>query len=485
MCPVSPALWVGASHLSSSVCQKRVILGKRDLNTLSAFVWDMFSSLRLTIFLLILLAVTSVLGTIILQNGTPQQYLAEYGPNLARILDFFGLFDMYHSWWFLAILALLVLNLVFCSLKRLPSVWRQVFHPRADLSLSGIEAQPCTKAFQAAEKGKELGEQIEKGIHRLYGKAMRIEDSRRLLLYFDRGRYGRLGVYVAHLSVIIILVGGMVGSVFGFKGVLRIVEGETVDRILLRKNGRFVDYPLGYQIRCDDFDISYHDIPGPRKFVNEYTSSLSILENGQEIRREKVRVNHPLEYRGLRFFQSSYGNETEAGLQVRQRGGDASYDFRVLEGERVRVPRSETAFQLLGYSPDVHGFGEGVQLALFSKDQAPRRIWLFMEKPDYDGKRGGNFIFTLTDILVKDFTVLQVTKDPGVPVVWIGCALLVLGLTMAFFVPHRRLWVHMSGEKGKPLKVVLGGHTNRNRVSFEREFADVIERLEQLGLKTL
>jgi len=86
---------------------------------------------------------------------------------------------------------------------------------------------------------------------------------------------------------------------------------------------------------------------------------------------------------------------------------------------------------------------------------------------------------------VKDFTVLQVTKDPGVPVVWIGCALLVLGLIMAFFIPHRRLWVHMSGEKGKPLKVVLGGHTNRNRVSFEREFADVIQRLEQLGLKTI
>lgn len=457
----------------------------RESNTLNAVVWNIFSSLRLTIFLLILLAATSVLGTVILQKGTPQQYLAEYGPNLARILDFFGLFDMYHSWWFLAILALLVLNLVFCSLQRLPGVWRQVFHPRIDLSPSGIQAQPFTRTFQAAKEGKDPGEEIERSIPRFFGNPRRIEKSQGSLLYFEKGRYGRLGVYVAHLSVIIILVGGMIGSVFGFNGLLRIVEGQTEDSILLRKNGRFVRYPLGYQVRCDDFDISYYDTPGPEKFVSEYTSSLSILENGQVVRREKVRVNHPMKYGGLKFYQSSYGNEVEVGLRVRQRGDDASYEFMVREGERMSVPGSDVVFQLLGYFPEVHGYGEGVQLALFPKDQTPRRIWLFKKVPDFDEKREGNLIFTLNDIFVRDFTVLQVSRDPGVWVVWIGCALLIVGPIMVFFVPHRRLWVQISRETGKPMRVLLGGNANRNRVTFEREFAEIVQHLEQIGLKTI
>ena len=448
-------------------------------------VWNIFSSLRLTVFLLILLAATSVLGTIILQNGTPQQYLAEYGPRLSSILDFFGLFDMYHSWWFRAILALLALNVVFCSLKRLPSVWRQIFHPRLDLSPPSIQAQPFTRTFQVAKGGNGLGEEIEGGVRRFFGRPVRVETSERLLLYFEKGRYGRLGVYVAHLSLIVILVGGMIGSVFGFRGMVSILEGQTVGHIHLNRNGRSVAYPLGYQVRCDDFDISYYDSPGPKKFVSEYTSTLSILENGQEVRREKVRVNHPMAHRGLKFYQSSYGSEAEVLLQVRQREGDASQEFRISRGERVSVPGHDVVFQLLRYFPEVHDFGEGVQLLFLPKDQAPRRIWLFKEIPDYDEKRGGPFILTLKDILLKDFTVLQVTKDPGTWVVWIGCALLMIGIIMAFFIPHRRLWVHIPREKGKPMEVLLGGSSHRNRVSFESKFGEIVRRLEHIGLKAI
>jgi cytochrome c biogenesis protein len=465
--------------------KKRTILEQKESNSLSKTVWSTFSSLRLTIFLLILLAATSVLGTIILQNGTPQQYLAEYGPKLVRILGFFGLLDMYHSWWFLAILVLLVLNLVFCSLKRLPTAWRQVFHPRIDLTATSIHAQPFTKTFQVSKKKQKFEEELERGVDRVFGRSARIETPERLLLYFEKGKYGRLGVYVVHLSIIVIIVGGMIGSVFGFSGILKIAEGETVETILLRKDGRFVHYPLGYQVRCDDFDITYYDTPGPEKFVSEYTSSLTILENGQEVRREKVRVNHPLTHGGLKFYQSSYGKEAEVGLRINKRGEDTPYEVHVREGERESVPGSDLVFQFLQYFPEVHQVGEGIQLALFPGNKPPRRIWLFKEVPDFDEKRGGEFVFALNSILIRDFTVLQVGKDPGVWVVWIGCGLLILGLIMAFFIPHRRLWVHISREHEKPGKVLLGGTTNRNSVGFEREFAGIIRRLEQIGLRAV
>jgi cytochrome c biogenesis protein len=478
--------WItGEKSPGFDVCPKRAILKSRDSKGLNAAVWDLFSSLRLTIFLLILLAATSVVGTIILQKGTPQQYLAEYGPNLARILDFFGLFDMYHSWWFLAILALLVLNLVFCSLERLPAAWRHIFRPRVDLSPKSIQAQPFARKFRVGRGSKAVGEEIQKTLGRFFGYPRRVETSERLLLYFEKGRYGRLGVYVSHLSIIVILIGGMAGSVFGFKGVVKIIEGQTVDHVSLRKNGRYVGYPLGYQLRCDDFEISYYDTPGPKKFVSEYTSNVTILENGREVRHEKVRVNHPLVHKGLKFYQSSYGQDAEILLTVSRRRGDASYEFRVREGERVQVPGGDVMFQLLGYSPEVHNFGEGVQIALFSKDKPPKRIWLFKRVPDFDERRGGRFVFTLQDILIKDFTVLQVTKDPGVWIVWVGCTLLVIGTIMAFFIPHRRLWVHISREGGKSGEVLLGGNTHRNRVSFEKEFGEIVQQFEQIGLKAI
>ncbi len=147
------------------------------------------------------------------------------------------------------------------------------------------------------------------------------------------------------------------------------------------------------------------------------------------------------------------------------------------------MPGDGSALQMLGYFPEVHTFGEGVQMALFSRDEPPRRIWLFRKFPDFDEKRGGRLVLTLKDVLIREFTVLQVARDPGVWVVWIGCILLILGTIMAFFVPHRRLWVHISIKDGKPREVLLGGNAHRNKVGFEREFAGIIQRLEQIGLK--
>ena len=91
-------------------------------------LYEFFRSLKLTISLLILLALLSIVGTVITQNASSSDYIQRYGIALYEILNFFNLFDMYHSWWFSAILLLLVINLIACSLHRLPGVWGQIFH---------------------------------------------------------------------------------------------------------------------------------------------------------------------------------------------------------------------------------------------------------------------------------------------------------------------------------------------------------------------
>ena len=91
-------------------------------------LWDFFCSLRLSIFLLIGLALVSIIGTVIPQ-GPQSEYLATISETKIRLYSSLGFFDMYHSWWFILLLYLLTLNLICCSIKRLPRVWKVVAEP--------------------------------------------------------------------------------------------------------------------------------------------------------------------------------------------------------------------------------------------------------------------------------------------------------------------------------------------------------------------
>src|SRR4030066_2207996 len=96
-------------------------------NGFFAILYDLFRSVKLTIFLLILLAILSIIGTFIKQNASSSEYIKVYGIGLYEIFNFFDLFDMYHSWWFSAILLLLMINLITCSIQRLPRILNQTF----------------------------------------------------------------------------------------------------------------------------------------------------------------------------------------------------------------------------------------------------------------------------------------------------------------------------------------------------------------------
>ena len=91
-------------------------------------VWDFFCSLKLSISLLIALATTSIIGTVIPQ-GPQMEYLQHIGPTKTKIYSALGFFDMYHSWWFILLLYLLTVNLIACSVKRLPRVWKTISEP--------------------------------------------------------------------------------------------------------------------------------------------------------------------------------------------------------------------------------------------------------------------------------------------------------------------------------------------------------------------
>ena len=132
-------------------------------------------------------------------------------------------------------------------------------------------------------------------------------------LFAQKGAYSRFGVYVTHTSILIIFVGAMIGNVWGYKAFVNIVEGKAVNSVWPRSGKNPI--PLGFEVRNDDFKVEFYEGGGRPK---EYSSDLVVLENGQEVMKKTIEVNHPLNYKGLTFYQSSYGT-----------AGDPIYRFRV------------------------------------------------------------------------------------------------------------------------------------------------------------
>jgi cytochrome c biogenesis protein len=448
-------------------------------------LYDLFRSLKLTISLLILLAILSIIGTLIAQQASPSEYIQRYGIGLYEVLNFFNLFDMYHSLWFKAILVFLMINLVTCSLHRFPGVWRQISHEPSTSGLedSMLKALPYVEKVRTpSEAGAKTEEDIRSNLKKWFRNPRRMETESAVTLYSEKGRFSRLGVYITHLSLLIILIGGLIGSQFGFKGFVNILEGETVDQIYERREEREIPRSLSFSVRCDDFNITYYDLPGKKeKHVKEYTSIITILDNGKEVLKESVRVNHPLHYKGLAFYQSNYGAIHDVTLGIQWVGKKEKTVFKILEGTTVPVPNSKNFLRVLKAEHQVHNFGEGVQVVLFKPNQEPQPFWLLKAFPKFDEQRKDEFILTFEGFTEKEYTGLSVTKDPGVWVVWIGCGLMIFGLIVSFFFSHQRIWVSIP--RGGGGEIVLAGSTNKNRVGFEKTFGQMVEGVRSLVRK--
>ena len=451
---------------------------RREEKGFLAMLFDLFRSLKLTISLLILLAILSIIGTVITQNATKAEYIQRYGIRLYEVLNFFNLFDMYHSWWFSAILLFLVINLITCSLHRLPGIRGQIFRESGSGGLedSMLKSFPYVEKVQISSLLEGRGEEdIRSYLKRWFKNLKRTETESAITLYSEKGRFSRLGVPITHLSILIILIGGLAGSLFGFRGFVNILEGETVDRIYLRIKDEEVPKPIGFSLRCDDFKITYYDLQRPEKHVKGYTSILTILENSKEVLKKTVQVNHPLHYKGLAFYQSSYGILHDVTLGIQWKNKKEKQLLKTLEGEMVAIPNSDTRIQLLRYVPQIHNVGEGAELVLFKPNQKPRTLWVLKNFSKFDPQNNNDLILTFEGVTPKEYTGLQVTKDPGVWIVWVGSGLMIFGLIVSFFFSHRRVWIRIPKGSGK--EIILAGSTNKNRVGFEKMFGHLIERV--------
>ena len=449
---------------------------KNQTSDLGSSLWRFFSSLKLTIFLLIGLAVVSIIGTIIPQgNPPPVEYLQAISQAKYELYSKLGFFNMYHSWWFVLLLYLLTMNLVACSLRRLPHDWKLILEKeptldeRQEKSLANVQTWKVSQS--AADLKKSAAEILGRGL--ATPVVTKVNDEYHL--YAEKGRYSRLGVYILHSSIIIVFIGAMIGSFFGFKGFAQIPEGDSITTASTT-TGKVID--LGFAVRCDSFSLTLYDTGAPK----EYRSVLSVIENGKTvIDKRPVIVNSPLTYRGITFYQSSYSQDGNPSFHftVRDRTTGTETRLSATGNQPLTLPGGET-LTVLGFAQDVGsiypGFsGPAVQVQVQGKGPAAEPFALLQKYPGFNAEKSGINAISFAGVDQKWRTGLQVTKDPGVWVVWVGCFMLVSGIFISFFLSHRRIWVRIGGGR-----IVVAGSTSKNQAAFRTSFDDIVDQLKKI-----
>ena len=436
-------------------------------------LWDSLSSVRLTIPLLIVLAVVSIFGTLIPQNATPEEYLRFYNVSTYKILRILGFLDMYHAGWFVFLLTLLSLNLMACSLRRWPSVRKFFSQPEIKLEEGQWKSIGEGRRFSLPRTARDSLGQIQSTLSRIFAQPRALQEEGLGYLFAEKGKLSRLGFYCIHLSILVILLGAMIGSFYGFRGNVNITEGETVDRVFVRSGQQA--RPLGFKVKLDKFSVSFYPTGAPQ----EFKSTVTILDGGKKVLTEPIRVNEPLTYRGISLYQSSYGvvSVQKAILDVVERSSNRGFTLSLQPGVQAEIPGTPNSLVLTRFVPDLQGMGPAFQGTLLEGERPVENLVILQNHPGFAPK-GGRYEFRVREIQPKYYSGLQVNKDPGVWVVWAGCILMMAGFYMAFFMSHRRVWVRIMEKKGET-QVEMIGSSHRNRSEFGKEMDRIVQAVKE------
>ncbi len=450
-------------------------------------LYKTLANLRTGIVLLILVGIAAALGTIILQRPVTEadQLTAAYSPRTLQLLDRLTLTDVFHSWWFLTLLTLLSLSIVFVSVDRFPNAWRFYARPyrKTDPHFRGATQVKVELPIRNANDGINAAERAMK---KLRWPVERIADGNEVSLYSERHRFSVMAVYLIHASLLLIFLGGIIDGVFGYSGFLMLQKGQTGNVIETRKGDKKT---LPFSVKCYSAGQENYADGSPKK----WWSNLAVVENGKEVNSKQIVVNDPLVYRGLRFYQASYGTTgTLDALKVVATPESGA-------GREVILPMSEpfdldpnTSVTLAEYIPDFFIRDNQVfkksddpenpafRLQIKNKATGEEAVqWIF---PSYGATSQGqksNYSFQFLAMRPGYFTGLEVSHEPGQWLVWGGCILMGFGLFVAFYMVHMRLWVvAVPGAKGKTI-LWVGGQANKNKDRFEQKFNDVVEGIRE------
>jgi len=455
-----------------------------DASDLLNRLWRFFISMRTGLWLILILGLLSLAGTLLLQapsgmKSDPAAYTAwlttehaKYG-GWTPVLDKLGMFSVFTSIWFKSISVLLTTSVLACSVNRAPRLWKLAFHPRTRMSETFFTHAPLRGSVLVSAEPDTAVNDVREVLKAHRFRTITDPDEDGQNLYADRFRWGPFGTVMAHLSFVLILLGVFLTATTGFKDAnVTAPIGQRVE----------VGHGTGLSIEAKSFNDAYYADGRP----SDYVSDLILYKNGVQVDRQLVRVNHPLTRDGVAFYQSFFG--VAAAMKVTDAAGKTLYgkavplswtsddgsksigQFNLADKKlaiEVVVPASgKTDPNIKAGQLEVNVFQDGTKGAIGTQvvDQGkPTTI------------AGLTYTFERT----RQFTGLIVARDPGANFVWVGSTLLVIGLFLVFFFPHRRIWVRVRKTSGG--SEILCASTMKRDVAFKPQFNQLITDIQLAG----
>lgn len=412
------------------------------------------ADLRFSIFILLLISCSSVIGTVIEQDQTIELYKTNYSltnPVFGfltwdRILTL-GLDHVYKTWWFFALIFLFGLSLISCTfLQQLPSLRlsRRCQFFRTTSPFYRLKIFTTQNRFS-----------LNKIISRLKQNKYAIFQQKNIF-YCYKGLVGRIAPILVHLSMILVLVGTIVGAIFGFKAQEIVPKTENFHIQNILANGQLTVIPKT-AARVNDFWILYTK----NKTISQFYSDLSILDlNGNEVERKTISVNYPLVYHNIYYYQTDWNL---IGLRLK------NVSDKVVEYPLVNLLNNQTKIWLTWITND-KSLNQGL-IAIMDNLQGYCSIYnetgTFLGNLELNESFYNNQQTTLLEIISS--TGLQIKTDPGIPLIYTGFFFLMIS-TLLSYLTYSQIWIIQ-----KQKKLFIGGTTNRAIFDFELEFFKFIK----------
>jgi cytochrome c biogenesis protein len=423
-------------------------------------------------------------------NNIIQRHQLWQGATLQYIISLLGFNDPHNSIWFKSILILFYLNLLLCTVKRIPWTLKTLglFNHKTDHEIPARPSLKETFIFTAINPDF-IGQLRSLLSAKISDPSIHYRD--RLAVFFSqKGRYAHLGFYLAHGGFLFLLMGGLL-STASYEGNLYLREGETVDTLFVKEGKNQSVKKLAFALRLEPCEAA---APG-----NGSPCTISFLQSGVVQKTEVLEGYHSTVYRGVRIALSRSRKDvvylTNLATTPKRPGGktritsiqrheffsvpETGHIIRLKDifspflpiSEKPLFKRMDTSSQnsstpLSKYMVTLEVFGENNKLlyspTVFSKKSTYQKPW----DEDYD--------FSLLGIkkIEGQNIILKISSEPGGQLVWTGLAMAILGFSMMFFLAHKKIWVTVE-EKSGHYHLTLVGWSSRNLESLKNYFEEI------------
>lgn len=488
-------------------------------------IWGFFSSVKVAVYLIIITLCVATLGTLYPQENTfigldPAQYYEENHGTLGKIYYMLGFSRTYESWWFIGLLFLLGTSLVVCSLDRVIPLYRALKRQQVRKHTQFLERQKVVykdKLFDAhdekvKEREMEWLEQFANILRKKFYK-VQVENS---ALMAEKYRFSRWGPYVIHIGLIIFLVAALLRTV---------IPGWYMDEYISIMEGDIKQIPgTNYYLKNEKFTVEFYEqdelSPAQReegRIIPKLFETRAVLyecvrhcddESLEEPvlierLRHDIRVNEPLEYDGIMAYQFDYEFTPQLRsirVELKDHTTGESFGFFDLETDNPAESYTVGPYELtlIHYYPDF-GYENGKPVTKSSKPNAPAYVFsitgpgvedgavhMYFPRPEdkvrfaqdrINEAAGSPFLIEAAGMEDVEFalytTFLNIRVDKGMPLVWVGAVIGMIGLVMGTYWQHRRIWVRF--DEGQ---LLLGAHTNKNWYGLRQEIAKALAGLD-------